>query len=239
MKYVLQRYLDGNCEQVWTDLLVAGAALRDFPGAWDEAQEIVTEMMNRVRQNVEVLHDRLPSLGYRFTPMEEVYVPPGPDTSNDLDELEASIGRLPLALRAFFEIVGAVDLSGEPSGWQHPYPDPLVVYAPTDYLLSEHADRMEQGQITAETPFRVEFAPDYLHKANISGGAPYSIEVPNAAVDGLVLGEIHQTTFVNYLRTAFRWAGFPGWDRRHPHRDAPAPAFPEELVCLARVLQPI
>jgi len=239
MKYHLQRYLEGSCEQVWTDLLTAGATLRDYPEAWEEAREIVTEMMKRARHNVELLHDRLPALGYRFTPMEEVYVPPGPNIAAELDELEGSIGRLPLALRAFLEIVGAVDLCGEPSEWQHPYPDPLVVYAPLDYILSELADRTAQGQVTLETPFRVEFAPDYLHKANISGGAPLGIEVPNAAVDGLVLGDIHQTTFVNYLRIAFRSAGFPGWDRRHsPHQTTPPP-FPDELAALALELHQI
>jgi len=28
--------------------------------------------------------------------------------------------------------------------------------------------------------------------------------------DTLVLAEPHNTTFVNYLRAAFRWGGFPG-----------------------------
>jgi hypothetical protein len=55
-------------------------------------------------------------------------------------------------------------------------------------------------------------APDDFHKANISGGDPYGMEVPNAAADGVFL-DWHNAYFVDYLRTAFQWGGFPGWER--------------------------
>jgi hypothetical protein len=51
--------------------------------------------------------------------------------------------------------------------------------------------------------------------------------VPNAAIDGLLLGEPHQTTFCHYLRITFSHAGFPGWDRglhdewATPHQPTP------------------
>jgi hypothetical protein len=54
-------------------------------------------------------------------------------------------------------------------------------------------------------------APDYLHKANVTGGMPYGLAVPNPGADGLLLWEPHQTTFVNYLRIAFGIGGMPGW----------------------------
>src|SRR5438270_5716592 len=48
---------------------------------------------------------------------------------------------------------------------------------------------------------------------------------PNAGVDG-VFTDWHKTTFVNYLRIAFKWGGFPGWERY--------PSRPEkELAALA------
>ena len=56
-------------------------------------------------------------------------------------------------------------------------------------------------------------SPDYLHKANVSGGTPYGIAIPNPGADGLLRWEPHQTTFVNYLRIAFRLGGMPGWQR--------------------------
>jgi hypothetical protein len=44
----------------------------------------------------------------------------------------------------------------------------------------------------------------------VSGGAPYTIFVPNAAIDAVIEYERHQTTFVNYLRICFAHGGFPG-----------------------------
>ena len=49
----------------------------------------------------------------------------------------------------------------------------------------------------------------------------YSIALPNAGADAALQGEKHNTTFVNYLRLAFRWGGFPGWEQeaRRPERE--------------------
>ena len=44
----------------------------------------------------------------------------------------------------------------------------------------------------------------------MSGGAPYSILVPNTAIDGILENESHQTTLVNYLRICLQQGGFPG-----------------------------
>ena len=56
-------------------------------------------------------------------------------------------------------------------------------------------------------------APDALHKANISGGDPYMIAVPAPVADAPLEGYAHDVTFVEYLRIAIGWGGFPGWER--------------------------
>jgi hypothetical protein len=64
-------------------------------------------------------------------------------------------------------------------------------------------------------------APDDLHKANTSGGDPYTITIPDPSADPPLQYEGHETTFVKYLRIAFQWGGFPGWDRsKNPPREA-------------------
>ena len=65
-----------------------------------------------------------------------------------------------------------------------------------------------------DEPLTLDFAPDALHKANVSGGDPYSFAVPNRAADALVEGEPHGVNFVEYLRIAIAWGGFPGWERQ-------------------------
>ncbi len=234
----LQRYLDGRHEQEWAELIAVGAEWRDDEDLREEVVALAHETMRRVHHNVQVLRGRLPELGYRFANPDAVHVEPRAGISANLDNLERRIGTLPLALRVFFEMVGGVDLTGSHPDWGHPYPDPLVVDAPPEYIESEYEWQHEEGLLTSAQPFQVPFAPDYLHKVDISGGPPYGIAVPNAGLDGLVLGDIHQTTFTNYLRIAFRWAGFPGWSKR-PYRADERPAFPEALQSLSNELLPL
>lgn len=181
-----------------------------------EAFVVVRETMRRVRQNVERLVERLPAIGYVFAETADlpVFAPPPADIEDRLDDLEARVGRLPLALRGWYQEVGMVSLVGRHPQWAYEYHDPLVVDAPIDFVLSEYAEWDEdRGTEWDRGPFTIDIAPDCLHKANISGGAPYGMRVPNIGVDGLLLWEPHHTTFVNYLRIAFAWGGCPGWGR--------------------------
>lgn len=107
--------------------------------------------------------------------------------------------------------------------------DPLYVY-PLDNVLrsvrfqsSAHADR---------EMYYVEIAPDEYFKYFVSGGGPYAIHIPNAGADAPLVLEWHETTFVNYLRICFRWAGLPGLERAL-HSDV------SELATLTRNLLPI
>jgi hypothetical protein len=40
----------------------------------------------------------------------------------------------------------------------------------------------------------------------------YSVTLPDAAADAPLKAEPRKTTFVGYLRNAFSWGGFPGWE---------------------------
>jgi hypothetical protein len=124
-------------------------------------------------------------------------------------------GPLPLSLRAWYEVVGAVNFGGWHPQWDVAYHDPIWVDPlVSDYVQWEYdawGETREQGGREAG-PFILPFAPDYYHKQDVSGGAPYGIALPNAAADALVECEWHGTTFVDYLRTCFRWGGFPGFE---------------------------
>jgi len=117
--------------------------------------------------------------------------------------VETSIGPLPLSIRAFYEIVGSVDLIGRhPSLAPQPgsvAPDPLMVIG-----LDEAASDEEEGALI--------LAPDDLHKSDISGGDPCEIAAPDAAADARVLNQRHDLLFVDYLRLCFRFGGFPGYE---------------------------
>ncbi|MBL8117682.1 MAG: hypothetical protein JNJ78_09160 [Anaerolineae bacterium] len=225
---LLERYQQGEQVQVWRELLEHGVSVREQPYV-DQAQDVVQETMKRVRYNVETLYERLLSLDYRFVEPESAFVPPSHDVEEKIAAFEKRVGRIPLAVREWFRSVGKVDFRGshpELSSYYstaqdlafHPnyrphqnnesypyYTDPLYFPNIEEALeLSEDEEAVQE----LESWFCV---PDWHTKANVSG-LVYFMRLPNGAVDGQFEYEPHQTTFVDYLRTAFMWGGFPGFD---------------------------
>jgi len=230
--WYLERYLEGQHGQVWTELYGIGARVREDEQTWADAVAVAQETMARVRRNIERLREELPRIGYRFSRPQRVLVPPPPDVTEQIDRTEATIGAVPLAFRVFWESIGSVDLSGEHPDWPSGRLDPLMFEASADYYVDTYRDMIEQRVLTPGEPFELDFAPDDLHKADISGGPPYAIRVPNAGVDGIVVWEVHQTTFVNYLRTAMRFGGLAGLSpaERHGYAALPVPADVRAVV---------
>ena len=140
------------------------------------------------------------------------HVPPGPDARKQIARLEKKAGALPLSLRAFYEVVGAVDWIGSHPGLSPANgtvcPDPLVVYG-VDDALEEVRERLEDED---REGICITIAPDDLHKADTSGGEPYEIELPSPGADAELLNERHRLPFVDYLRLCFRFGGFPGYE---------------------------
>ena len=61
----LQRYHNGEYEQVWNDLQNLGKRVCDEP-LYTQAREVAAETMSRVRRNCERLVTNLRALGYVF-----------------------------------------------------------------------------------------------------------------------------------------------------------------------------
>jgi hypothetical protein len=246
----LDRYRHGDHAQVWQELTELGDRIRDDRQLYEVARAVVRETMSRARTNVETLADELQRRGYAFeSTTRPPHEPPSDDIAVRLDELEERIGPMPLALRGWYEQVGRVDLTGTFPDRRHRkyreyrYPDPLVVDAPIEFVLAERVDwEMERGTEWDRGSFTIDLAPDWLHKANVSGGGPYAMEVPNRGIDGPLLEEPHSTTFVDYLRIAFRWGGFPGWDPSPGTRESWArpPSPPPDVISeLSALMQPL
>jgi hypothetical protein len=140
--------------------------------------------------------------------------PPPADTAKLLAMLEKKAGALPLSLRAFYEVVGSVDFTGIHLSLAPPdgsvCPDPLVVF-PLENVLA-YLEEMDGD----DDDIRLMLAPDDIHKAGQSGGEPYEIAAPDQRADGELLNERHELPFVDYLRLAFRFGGFPGYDGHEP-----------------------
>ncbi len=204
---LLDHYLAGEHEAVWRDLLALGAAVREDPHAAD-ALAVAYETMGRVEMNVRTVSERLIRLG--FTKSDgPLHTPPNARVDTQIRELEKIAGTLPISLRAFYEIVGSVDWMGKQTrllpASRALCPDPLVLVPIEEALetaryFSDHEEKW------------ILIAPDALMKAETSGGDPYQIEVPSAAADAVLRFERHRLHLVEYLRLAFRFGGFPGYE---------------------------
>lgn len=224
----LDRYLAGEHEAVWTDLVALGEKVRTDEHAAD-ALAVAYETMHRVEQNVRTLAGRLRGIGYSFVDpssgggffglrkakAHDPFVPPASDSAERIAELEnAAGGPIPLSLRAFFDVVGAVNFIGQHDSLSprdaEGAPDPLMVYGIEDAI-----DCVESGFGGDEDEERTMYvvAPDALHKANVSGGDPYMIALPATLADAELEEEPHGVHFVQYLRIAIGWGGFPGWEQ--------------------------
>jgi uncharacterized protein DUF6745 len=210
------RYMAGAHREVWRELVSLGDRVRADPDAAD-ALAVAYETMHRVESNVRKLVQRLDGISYTFgmndsrSPQFAAHVPPPPDIHRRIVDFEKEYGTLPLSLRAFYAVVGEVNLIGthpsiDPKGGSVAT-DPLVVYALDEGAL-EFDDEDEDG----ETPRAITIAPDDLHKANVSGGDAYEMAIPDLRADGELLNERHGLFFVDYLRLCFRFGGFPGYD---------------------------
>lgn len=235
----LERYVAGEHEQVWAELVVLGDAVREDP-LYTDALAVARETMRRARQNIETLTSRLNALGYCFGLPELPWpTPPFASPPNDvqtlIQNLEARVGTLPLSIRAWYETIGAVNLVGDTSLWEkkdEPLDvDPLVVESITlnlDSLDSWERDNEELGGTLP--PFTLAISPDVDLKFGASGAGEYDIALPNPGIDAILEGEWHETTFVNYLRICLRAGGFPTPEDGIPLPRRAVRTLTEELV---------
>lgn len=261
MSGYLDRYLAGDHEAVWAELRGLGPAVDEEPVRAD-ADAVARETMGRVRSNVELIAARLREVGYRFgfawrpesTALgntDPVVGTPHHDLSRTLAKLEGHNVHLPLSLRAFYEVVGSVNLVGiyippeeladvgEDEHWtkyfgaQEGAPDPLYVSG-IDTALHEF---LTGGWDRAERSFRrLELgSPDLrdrlwfispcpLHLYGISGGDSLEIDVSVPVADADIF---YDRPFVEHLRRRILVQAGLAWED-DPEGDFGSP-LPEEI----------
>jgi len=218
MSYI-ERYRKGEYVQVWSDLFALGEQVSQEPLLY-QAVAVSRETMKRVRYNIQLLIPRLSKIGFRFENPQSAFCPPSSNITHLIAETEQISGKIPLSIHSWYEIVGSVSFMGMHPEWNQYFegeflPDPLVVF-PLESVLEEcNHKNWEQNMFSTQAIdlYHLAIAPDKYHKSNISGDEPYCIELPSPSIDAILVGERHNTTFVNYLRLCFQWGGFPGFEQ--------------------------
>lgn len=219
---LVERYQHGDHRGVWQEL----GAVDPLDGTWRaEAEEVAVLTMQRVRRNAERLVTALIARGWPVT-LEKALPGPAADVEERLERLaQLTAAPVPAALAAFWRVVGQIDLVPREL-WDAPFPagvpeflavaDPLEIIDPTAarFCVEEWQERSAGLHPEIAGPLELDISADYLHKANISGGSPYSVWLPCTGADPLVREEEHQLSFTDYLRRAFASKGFLRTDRQ-------------------------
>jgi len=131
-----------------------------------------------------------------------------------LRKITSPAGDLPLSLRAWYSTIGCVNLVGRhpeiaPPGLEC---DPLFV-APIKCVVDAcEAWQEDYAGAKERPPFRMPISPPRSVKAGSSAeGSHYVITLPSATLEAVIENEPHGLGFVDYLRLAFEWGGFPGY----------------------------
>ncbi|MCB9894349.1 MAG: hypothetical protein H6839_07865 [Planctomycetes bacterium] len=196
------------------------------PGFLAEALGAARSAMREVRTHVLRIIDHLVADGYQFVDDRAPYAGPESGVEEALRDLWNEGAFVPVSLQAWLIEVGTVDLCGFNPNWPCPTyahsqvdassvvcTDPLAFDAPLEYITS----RVDELKRQADEPLLLDIAPDHLHKANISGGPPYSVALDRPAVDSLLLFERHCVSFMAYVRRSLQWGGFAGMDYVKPN----------------------
>jgi HEAT repeat protein len=219
------RYLAGE-HAVWAELVGQANAIAQHPELRAEAYAVAVEIMKRARHNIDAIRTTLRESGAHVADDE----PPPSDAM--LARVAELGGPLPIALEAFWRVVGAAslvpgdsnrydygDCALEADGLSLIALDPLELGSDMTWCLDNYTSELEGSHREIVGPLALELSPDFLHKQNISGGPPHivflPVREPADAVDPPLRYTRYRTRFVDYLRVAFRYGGFPGIDVAH------------------------
>ncbi len=217
MVTLADRYKAGDRDAVWADIRGGRASPED-------SSAVLDLVMGGVADAVDLIVHRLDGAGWCWAYPEMRRTLPNDDDVAAVVAIEQRLGPLPLALRSCLLQVGEVWLCGTLPGWPSPtytfddlagYPvmaDPLVLPS-ARYMLQELTDWDSDEWVQSKRPWRFAFAPDELHKANISGGT-HDLLLPNLSVDPMLEGVENRpgVTLLDYLRSALGFGGFPGFE---------------------------
>jgi hypothetical protein len=231
-------YFNGNEPDVWDRLCAAGDIGHDLNQAADLVAIIA---MRRARRNIERLIPRWEARGHKFGyqwagAWAASYVKAAPPLLGNpnaadlemLDQYERERGAIPVALRAFYEVIGAVNFVGTVAkGW----PNREIL----DPLQVEDFSSQLPALLSAQTD-EVVICPDMLLKYFIGSVGPLTVKLPSHCFDPVLRfegGDLRidgkPLTFGSYLRDVILNRGAIGLVAGY-NDDAPDPALTSFLT---------
>ncbi|MDJ1481723.1 hypothetical protein QNI16_14580 [Cytophagaceae bacterium YF14B1] len=213
-----ERYLQGETVQVWNEIVSLKERIFTPPFR-EDALQVVNTMVDRIVYNMELIYTELLAEGYVFDRQggygyqdrlgKSVFFQKSTADKIDLIvdfliKLEP-LGVPPLILTEIYKKFDMIDFRGYFSGLRSFLPlDPLYLY-PMEEMIKWGVEY----DFVKDTNY-ILFSPDEGFKADGYGETNYGVTISDKMVaDGNLINYGVDITFVEYLRQAFRWGGFP------------------------------
>ena len=254
------RYQRGEREQVWTELRRLQATVRN-ERYFEDALAVALETMQRARRNVETLIERLNEGGYEFEEALSLPLSPPEKHPGLLKHIEHDFWTLGLSARAWIEVVGEVNLSGTHPDWQdvnltgnalvimfddrtefmgnmsQTYESSAELFIESesiDVKLSEEIIQVDSFDEMPQQIRRIYVGRDLWYQCLDGVGwtvRRHEVLVPDRSADATIDLETSRTFFVDYLRSIFKWGGFPNFQHfgYQPH-DEPIRTLAKDLL---------
>jgi hypothetical protein len=229
-----QRYLAGDYVQVWKELCDLGGDVFE-ERICSDALLVCQEVVNRAHFNLRILHERLLNLGYEFADPDAALVKANGDSIAQLGSVEEEFGCLPLIASVWYRTIASLDFQQADEQLRYrgkEYPPPSI----SDVSgLGSHPVLLVQspGQATQQWRQMSEFNDEVLEREreqsrSLGGMSVYDRFLPLGswasncdpksfptgvrAIDASIYNDgAGDTLFVDALRHAFEWGGFPFW----------------------------
>jgi outer membrane protein assembly factor BamB len=235
-KSYVERYCNGECEAVYSELIALGGAVRKEP-LFSEAKAVAEETVRRSRHNLLLLHERLLKLGFEFGASEKALRMAGPDAARKLNKIEKKMGTLPILLRTWYltfdnvqfwqpkKHVLRIKRGGSPPQGSDVWGlarHSVLMFASLDecldmrqQILDEHDEierqRGDEPPFFPQYPRPTNFLPLGTHASNEDAKG---FRLPCDGIDGAYYNEGFGDEYFNMeLRRAFEWGGFPYWSK--------------------------
>lgn len=230
-----ERYVSGDTITVYAEI----ASLREeaFNAVYyGDVVAVLEETFKRTSYNLSVIYEALLRDNYHFKEQikynfDHPLLKPLPNVEellNTLDEAVKPFGFVPLSIKTFYRVVGSCNFAWDYTtnkNFRWNMADPIQVVSLDDVVTSVtdkywHDDIRNYVEDENFGCAFLELSADDLHKDNVSGGAPYSLEITKRpSVDSHFLNEPNNTTFINYLRICMEHCGFPGMGNTRHNND--------------------
>jgi hypothetical protein len=215
----LSRYLSGERDAVWKELIALGDQLDD------EAEAVVTEVVRRCRDNIVKIANVLTELGYHFARPNGPYEFRTEAGLARLEEAELAWGRFPRLVRRLYETFEFVDFSQHEDQDAGPlrgmgyYPQLLFLSLPECAELREEMKRNGLQHDEFMRSVMQERGEEYVPPVRgsflalgpcASNNDMKGFELPCHSVDAVYFDDGAGPVYLyEDLRRTFEWGGFP------------------------------